>query len=86
MDCIHTLFYRECDDSLNVQISFDGPAGADLIGLVGFEAVQRQSIFLRMIATVRSPSSFAARKMRMAISLRLAASNFWIGRSSSSQW
>src|ERR1700752_4607437 len=28
--------------------------------------------------TVRSPSSFAARKMRMAISLRLAASSFWI--------
>src|SRR5216684_6071078 len=28
--------------------------------------------------TVRSPSSFAARKMRMAISLRLAASNFWM--------
>src|SRR6266850_2843869 len=31
------------------------------------------------MATVRSPSSFAARKIRMAISLRLAASNFWIG-------
>src|SRR6267143_325401 len=31
------------------------------------------------MATVRSPSSFAARKMRMAISLRLAASSFWIG-------
>src|SRR5712664_3851857 len=28
--------------------------------------------------TVRSPSSFAARKMRMAISLRLAASSFWM--------
>src|SRR6202007_805677 len=28
---------------------------------------------------VRSPSSFAARKIRMAISLRLAASNFLIG-------
>src|SRR6266850_440680 len=31
------------------------------------------------MATVRSPSSFAARKIRMAISLRLAASSFWIG-------
>src|SRR2546426_5115514 len=31
------------------------------------------------MAMVRSPSSFAARKMRMAISLRLAASSFWIG-------
>src|SRR5580704_17377045 len=29
--------------------------------------------------TVRKPSSFAARKMRMAISLRLAASNFRMG-------
>src|SRR5260221_6066459 len=28
--------------------------------------------------TVRSPSSFAARNMRMAISLRLAASSFWM--------
>src|ERR1700746_2148564 len=28
--------------------------------------------------TVRSPSSFAARKMRMAISLRLAASSCWM--------
>src|SRR5229473_6351119 len=28
--------------------------------------------------TVRSPSSFAARKMRIAISLRLAASSFWM--------
>src|SRR5271154_6359234 len=29
--------------------------------------------------TVRSPSSVAARKMRIAISLRLAARSFWIG-------
>src|SRR6266702_85328 len=32
------------------------------------------------MATVRSPSSVPARKMRMAISLRLAASNFLNGR------
>src|SRR5438270_13926836 len=31
------------------------------------------------MATVRKPSSFAARKMRMAISLRLAASSLRIG-------
>src|SRR5437588_11825760 len=30
---------------------------------------------------LRRPSSLAARKMRMAISLRLAASNFWMGLS-----
>src|SRR5690348_11364137 len=32
------------------------------------------------MATVRSPSSVPARKMRIAISLRLAASNFLNGR------
>src|SRR6266446_190938 len=31
------------------------------------------------MATVRRPSSLAARKMRIAISLRLAASSLWIG-------
>src|SRR5580698_2712727 len=31
------------------------------------------------MATVRIPNSVAARKMRMAISLRLAARSFWIG-------
>src|SRR6059058_4955093 len=31
------------------------------------------------MATVRKPSSLAARKMRMAISLRFAASSLWIG-------
>jgi hypothetical protein len=79
MNCIHAFFFRERDDSRYVQIGFNGAfACADLVGFVGLETMQREPILLRIDGTVRSPSSFAARKMRMAISLRFAASSFRI--------
>ncbi len=54
---------------------------ADHVGLVRLEAVDAEAVLLRVRSRLcASPSSVAARKMRMAISLRLAARTFLIGR------
>src|SRR5207247_4028945 len=49
VNSVDALLLRHRDDSCNVQVGFDRTlASANLIGLVSFEAVQRQPIFLRI--------------------------------------
>lgn len=47
---------------------------ADLVGLVGLEAVLGPAVLVGKTATVRAPISYAARNARIAISPRLATS------------
>jgi hypothetical protein len=49
---------------------------ADLVGLVGLEPVEAELVLLGVDATVRLPSSLAARMTRIAISPRLATRIF----------
>ena len=49
MNGINAFGFGQRDNSRNVQISLDRAfAGADLIGLVGLETVERKAIFLRI--------------------------------------
>src|SRR5437879_5176382 len=49
VDGVDALFFRERDDSRDVQVGFDGAfAGPDLVGFVCFKAMQGQPIFLRV--------------------------------------
>ena len=74
MDGVDALLLRQRDDALDVEVGLDRPlALADLVGLVGLEAVQAEGSSCEKTATVRSPSSVAARMMRMAISPRFSA-------------
>jgi hypothetical protein len=66
--------FARCHDALDVEVGGDGAlALADLVGLVRLVAVDAEAVLLGEDATVRSPSSVPARKMRTAISLRLAS-------------
>jgi len=73
---------------VDLQIGLDRAfALADQIGLVGLEPVQRQLV---LFGIARRPvlmfSSLAARKTRMAISLRLATRIFLIGIDGPGTW
>ena len=47
MNRVNVVLFRDRDDAGDVEIRLDGPfATADLVGFVGFEAVQREAIFL----------------------------------------
>jgi hypothetical protein len=47
MDGVYVFFFRQRNDSGDVQIGFHGPfAGADLVGLVGLKAMQGEAILL----------------------------------------
>ena len=61
------------------QIGLDRPQPlADLVGLVGLEAVEGELVLLGEDRDRLQPSSFAARKTRMAISERFATRTFLI--------
>ena len=49
MDGVHTFFARQSDDAVDVEVGFDRPfAIADQVGFIGLEAVQGETVFLRV--------------------------------------
>lgn len=77
MDRINAVFQAQSDDSIDVQVRSDGLARfANWIGLVGLEFVQSETIFVRVDRNSPNLDLVALRKIRVAISLRLAASIF----------
>ena len=79
MDRVHALLLRERDDAVDVEVRLDGPlALADQIRFVGLEAVQARRSSWGRSRRCADPSSVAARRMRIAISLRFSARSFFI--------
>ena len=80
MDRVHALLLRDRDDALDVEIGADRSLPlADPVRFVRLETVEREAVFLGVDGDGAQAQFGGARKMRMAISLRLAAISFSVG-------
>jgi len=77
MDAVDFVFETQSDDTLDVKVRANGFARlSDLVCFVRFETMQSKTVFVRVKCYRPDFESCSLRKIRVAISLRLAARSF----------